>query len=239
MLKHLLMGCVWLFSFHASAQFTLTGTVVDEKWKPVSGSHIHSEKQNTISDPLGGFELKDLSTGKLRLYISHLGYATRDTIVNISDHLQLTFQLKPSAMELVEVTVADRVERSALTLKTVEIDTDIRERFSSKSLGYSLQEVAGVQLLRTGQAIVKPVIHGLHSSRVPVMVNQFKLEDQQWGIEHAPNIDGNAAGSIQLVKGASGLQYSGEAIGGLIVVKSPVEERDTLMGKTILTYEHN
>lgn len=239
MLKHLLVGCVWLFSFHVSAQFTLTGTVVDEKGKPLSGSHIHSEKQNTISDPLGGFELKDLSTGKLRLYISHLGYATRDTIVNISDHLRLTFQLKPSAMELVEVTVADRVQRSALTLKTVEIDTDIRERFSSKSLGYSLHEVAGVQLLRTGQAIVKPVIHGLHSSRVPVMVNQFKLEDQQWGIEHAPNIDGNAAGSIQLVKGASGLQYSGEAIGGLIVVKSPVEERDTLMGKTIMTYEHN
>jgi iron complex outermembrane receptor protein len=239
MQKYFLWGWMLMMTLNIEAQFTLTGTVSDEKGKPLSGSHIHSEKQNVVSDPMGGFELKNLPTGKLRLYISHLGYATLDTIVRISEDTFTKIQLKPSVVDLNEVTVSERVERTALSMKQDEVDEKIREQLSSKSLGYSLETVSGVQLLRTGQAIVKPVIHGLHSSRVPVMVNQFKLEDQQWGFEHAPNVDGNAAGSIQVIKGASGLKYSGEAIGGMILINAPELEKDTLTGKTVTTFESN
>jgi iron complex outermembrane receptor protein len=52
-----------------------------------------------------------------------------------------------------------------------------------------LTEIAGVSSLKTGSSVVKPVINGLFGSRVPVINNNVRLEDQEWGTEHAPNFD--------------------------------------------------
>jgi iron complex outermembrane receptor protein len=64
-----------------------------------------------------------------------------------------------------------------------------------------LTEIAGVSSLKTGSSVVKPVINGLFGSRVPVINNNVRLEDQEWGTEHAPNFDVNAA--VTVIKGAS------------------------------------
>jgi iron complex outermembrane receptor protein len=63
-----------------------------------------------------------------------------------------------------------------------------------------LTEIAGVSSLKTGSSVVKPVINGLFGSRVPVINNNVRLEDQEWGTEHAPNFDVNAAGKSQSLK---------------------------------------
>jgi iron complex outermembrane receptor protein len=101
-----------------------------------------------------------------------------------------------------------------------------------------LTEIAGVSSLKTGSSVVKPVINGLFGSRVPVINNNVRLEDQEWGTEHAPNFDVNAAGKITVIKGASGLQFGGDAVGGLIIIE-PVSVKSTLFGKTILNLASN
>ena len=66
------------------------------------------------------------------------------------------------------------------------------------------------------------------------------MQDQEWGKEHAPNIDVNSVGRLTLVKSASALQYGGDAMGGIIIaegVKTPV--KDSLYGKTIVTAASN
>ena len=66
------------------------------------------------------------------------------------------------------------------------------------------------------------------------------MEDQEWGTEHAPNIDINSIESLKLVKGAGLLEYSGDAIGGIIIAEaSKVEKKDSLYGKTILSNSTN
>lgn len=102
-----------------------------------------------------------------------------------------------------------------------------------------LKEVPGVSVLKSGNTVVKPVINGLHSSRVAIFNNNVKLEDQQWGMEHAPNFDVNAAGKITVLKGASALQYGGDAIGGIVIIEPFSTKKDTLFGKTIMTMESN
>jgi iron complex outermembrane receptor protein len=92
-----------------------------------------------------------------------------------------------------------------------------------------LTEIAGVSSLKTGSSVVKPVINGLFGSRVPVINNNVRLEDQEWGTEHAPNFDVNAAGKITVIKGASGLQFGGDA-GGLIIIE-PVSVKRHSLGK--------
>jgi iron complex outermembrane receptor protein len=70
---------------------------------------------------------------------------------------------------------------------------------------------------------VKPVINGLFGSRVPVINNNVRLEDQEWGTEHT-NFDVNA-GKITVIKGASGLQFGGDAV--VLVVIEPIAVKGT------------
>ena len=66
------------------------------------------------------------------------------------------------------------------------------------------------------------------------------MEDQEWGAEHAPNVDINSVGNLTLIKGAGVLQYSGDAVGGVIVAEaSKVAVKDSLYGKTLLTAASN
>jgi len=114
------------------------------------------------------------------------------------------------------------------------------ERFSSGSLGDALNSLSGVSSLNTGNTVIKPLINGLHSSRVVIINNGVRMEDQEWGAEHAPNIDINSVGNLTLIKGAGALQYSGDAIGGVIVTESSkVPAKDSLYGKTLLTAASN
>ncbi|MGK0377642.1 MAG: iron complex outermembrane receptor protein [Patiriisocius sp.] len=84
------------------------------------------------------------------------------------------------------------------------------------------------------------MINGLHSSRVVIINNGVRLEDQQWGAEHAPNMDINSVGNLTLVKGAGALQYSGDAMGGVIVAESSkVPIKDSLYGKALFTAASN
>jgi iron complex outermembrane receptor protein len=49
----------------------------------------------------------------------------------------------------------------------------------------------------------------------------------------------NAAGKITVLKGASALQYGGDAIGGIVIIEPFSTKKDTLFGKTIMTMESN
>jgi iron complex outermembrane receptor protein len=86
-------------------------------------------------------------------------------------------------------------------------------------LGDALKQITGVTVLQTGASISKPVIHGLHSNRVLIMNNGIRQEGQQWGSEHAPEIDPFIAKRMTVVKGAAGVRYGSDAIGGVILVE--------------------
>ncbi len=227
------------FGFSSYGQFTLSGKITNEKNQPLTGSHIHTKYLNTASNPIGEFEINGLPKGELRVYISYLGYKTCDTLVDITEDFVLNVQLKPSETTLEEITVKQKVTQVSSSLSEQQISKESMERNSSKTLAEALKEVSGVSLLKTGTSIVKPVINGLHSSRVPIFSNQVRLEDQQWGTEHAPNFDLNSAGKISVIKGASGLQYSGDAVGGMVVIESTNVKQDTLFGKTMISGSSN
>jgi iron complex outermembrane receptor protein len=86
-------------------------------------------------------------------------------------------------------------------------------------LGESLLKVPGVSVLQTGTSIYKPVINGLHSSRILIINNGIRHEGQQWGSEHAPEIDPYVANRLTVIKGAGTIRYEGDAIGGVILVE--------------------
>ncbi|MCE2845391.1 MAG: TonB-dependent receptor plug domain-containing protein, partial [Sediminibacterium sp.] len=88
-----------------------------------------------------------------------------------------------------------------------------------QSLGEILKQVNGVAVLQTGSTIFKPVIHGLHSQRILLVNNGVRLESQQWGTDHAPEIDPFIADKFTVLKGAGALRYGSDAIAGAVLIE--------------------
>ncbi|MFP9100185.1 TonB-dependent receptor [Flavobacterium sp. RHBU_24] len=220
------------------SQNSLSGNVTDSQNRPLEGTHIHIGALHAESLPDGSYLLPDIPAGNQRVIASYIGFYALDTIININGTTVMDIKLKPKVTQLEEVVLTESVVANNAT-GSQKLKTETLEKYSGATLGDALREIAGVSSLRTGSTIVKPVINGLHSSRVPIFTNGVRLEDQQWGTEHAPNLDVNAAGKVSVIKGAAGLQYSGDAVGGLVIVEPPSILKDTLMGKTILTADSN
>ena len=217
----------------------MSGKITTQGGMPLSGSHIHIGTKTVSSDVSGNYSIKKLPAGNVKVFVSYVGFKSVDTLVNISGDVVLNFSLKENTDQLQEVVVRQKANTLNKSILEQKIKTETIEKFSNQTLGDILKEIAGISSLKTGSSVVKPVINGLFGSRVPVINNNVRLEDQEWGTEHAPNFDVNAAGKITVIKGASGLQYGGDAVGGLVVIEPVSVKRDTLFGKTILNLASN
>src|SRR5690606_29134585 len=112
------------------------------------------------------------------------------------------------SMEIIVGTLQEEIQH-AVEIKGKELDMT-----RGLSLGETLKEAPGVTVLQTGPSIFKPVIHGMYGNRVLILNNEVRMEGQQWGAEHGPEIDPFTASGITVVKGASGVRYGQDAIGG-------------------------
>lgn len=96
------------------------------------------------------------------------------------------------------------------------------EKSAGNNLAHILRELSGVTILQSGNNISKPVIQGLTNQRIAILNNGVKIESQQWGYDHAPEIDPFLAQNIEVTKGAEAIKYSSNALGGVIQIKTPI-----------------
>ena len=61
----------------------------------------------------------------------------------------------------------------------------------------------------------------LYGNRIITLNNGVRQEDQQWGLEHALNIDPFMANEIEIIKGTATVQYGSGSIGGVVRVNAP------------------
>ena len=238
MRKISLFFCLLCFGINYS-QNTISGRITGDTNETLEKCHVHIGSKSDNSNKDGYYEIRNIANGPAKVLITYLGYKSIDTLITVTGNLEINFVMQPQKEALEEVVVKHKNNYYNHSVSEQKINEKTIEKYSSQSLGNVLKEVSGVSILKSGNTIVKPVINGLHSSRVPIYNNNVKLEDQQWGMEHAPNFDVNSAGKITVLKGASGLQYSGDAIGGIVIVEPLIVKKDTLFGKTIMTAESN
>lgn len=216
----------------------LYGEVVDfHDGTPLPDATITLTPSNRTvkTDAFGKFNISGLCEGFYELEVTHLDCKTQMLEVNVKGEVYQKIKLEHHLEELGEVVVTDRsIRRKTTSAAEQTLNRDALDRHGGASLGEAIQQLSGVATLNTGNAISKPVIHGLHSSRVPVIQNSVRMYDQEWGVEHAPNMDINTAGSITVVKGGAALRYGGDAIGGVVVVDAEnLPVTDTVYGKTL------
>ena len=241
--KFVFAMCITTSALAQDCQISFKGKITDfHDSTPIVGASLKIENSNkyAITDFDGLFEFKNLCEGKITLTIEHISCETKKVTINLNRDTFKDFTLEHHIEDLEEVVITSTHNVTSNTTQTTEIDNKTIEEYSGKSLGDALNNVAGVSSINTGNSIVKPVINGLHSSRIIVMTNGVRLQDQDWGIEHAPNIDINNADKITVVKGANSLEFGGDAIGGVIVLEpTKYVLKDSLFGKTIVGLQSN
>ena len=202
----------------AYSQVTLSGIVLDSATQaPLPLSLIQIGNHTEISDEQGNFTLRDLPLGSNILAITHVGCDIKNINLKVLQDTFLTVYL-PHHIHAFEEVIAygheSNQEPDARLIQTVS--SKKLDQLAAMSLSDALQNTNGVSFLKTGTTIAKPIINGMHSNRISVINDDSKQEGQQWGSEHAPEIDPLSAGSIELIKGASTLRYGGDAMGGVI-----------------------
>ncbi|HEY9117627.1 MAG TPA: TonB-dependent receptor, partial [Roseivirga sp.] len=210
-----------------NCNFNLSGTIISsesDETIPFATVTLNNSRELTkITSEKGTFGFQNLCSETIILNVRFVGFKSyTDTLTLKSGENEIVIRLEVEIQELSEVTVEGEGVEEIATISRTEINAKALERTTGESLGKSLSSLSGVNMLQSGPTIAKPVIHGLHSNRILILNNGIRQEGQQWGQEHAPEIDPFVANNLRLIKGAAAVKYGSDAIGGVMLV-NPAE----------------
>lgn len=216
------------------------GRIIDRDWgNPIPNAfiRINNSFDSTQSDTNGYFVLKDICKGNLGLEVIGTGYELVTMELNIVENVEVEIEMSHMVHELSQINIRDDLFQSeSKTLLKWELNEKSIDAYSHQNLAHALSSLSGVSMLKMGNEITKPIVHGMYSSRVQIVSNGINLNDQQWGIDHAPSIDLNAFENIQLLKGAVALKYGSSAPGGIIILSNRnIIQKDSIYGKIVLS----
>ena len=241
---YLLWYCVpVLAQLPLDCNFSLKGKIYDLNTKePLAFVSVQLEGTNLgiVSADDGFFQFENLCEKEYDLVFSFLGYKT---VKHHHDfhHPYLEIFLAPEEYTLESIVVEAEASQSGLnSLNSTKLSKEELAEVATSSFAEAASQIAGVNMLQTGQNIAKPMIHGLHSNRILVMNNGLRHEFQNWGADHAPEIDPSLADHLEVVKGAGTVRFGPDALGGVILIDPPKMELSTpLRGEVSLTGKSN
>jgi iron complex outermembrane receptor protein len=216
----------------------VSGFLHNQQHEPITGAIVYLKeiKKNAATNEQGAYRLEKVCAGTYTLVCQAVGFKTLALKVEVQSNGSIHYDiaLEDDAIHLQEVqikalpTTSERMATQSISmLNEAEIS-----RQTGKNLGDLLKNIVGVNTLQTGATISKPVIHGLHSNRILILNNGIRHEGQQWGNEHAPEIDPLLTAELVVMKGASAVRYGADAIGGVILVEpAALPTAPTLSGR--------
>jgi iron complex outermembrane recepter protein len=191
----------------------------DTRQKLSGASVLLVELNRTIiTDDKGDFIFKELCSANYTLRVSHIDCDPYEQNLNLVKSRHIDINLPHAKNTLDEVTLTSQKGTPNTGFKK-ELSARDMEETKGLSLAEALSRLNGVSMLQTGSTISKPIIHGLHSNRILTINNGVRQEGQQWGNEHAPEIDPFIAGKLTVIKGVDELKYGSDAIGGVILIE--------------------
>lgn len=204
--------------------FTIRGKVLhDENNEPIENAYVWIDElaEGAISDEKGNFRVDSICEGKYSVKVNYIGHLEETKVLKVDKNVNVTFRMKGADIVLEGVEIHGHRDAVITTNSVSSLSGEALDEVRGESLGNMLRKIAGVSTFSTGASISKPVIHGMHSNRILILNNGIRQEGQQWGSDHAPEIDPFMAEEIAVVKGAETVRYGPEAMGGVVVVNPP------------------
>ena len=201
--------------------YKLSGHVedMDTKEKLVAATiSIKETGKRIISNDKGDFVFTALCSGEYTLIVTHVSCDTVEKKFLLTKDYHVDIFMPHNRKVLGDVVVETQKGITNTGFKQ-ELSGKLLEQTNGLSLAEALSKMNGITMLQTGSTIAKPVIHGLHGNRILTINNGVRQEGQQWGNEHAPEIDPFIADKLIVIKGVDELRYGSDAIGGVILVE--------------------
>jgi len=226
MKKYLLMLFFLSNVFRINAQTSpcgcfVKGVVLDQhSHQPIVGAAVLIVGQNsaTFTNEKGQYQISNLCPGAYELECRIVGYNSFRQKLDLTAGHEENFNLQEQEVHLKDVEITAHRSDAPASQPLITLSGADLNQTRGQTLAESLKGLAGITTLQTGSSISKPVIHGMHSNRVLIMNNGVRQEGQQWGSEHAPEIDPFVATKLSVIKGAAGVRYGSDAIGGVVLV---------------------
>ena len=226
-----------------SCTYQIRGSILDvETQQPVPYATvlIKRTQQGTVADEDGKFVLDELCPVDYTLVCSSVGYKPV-THHHDAHHGQPVIYMAATTSELESIVVeGEAIVGDMRSMAMNRLDQDELAANATRSLAATVGEVPGVTFTSTGSNVQLPVIHGLYGNRILIVNNGVKHGFQNWGISHAPEIDVASADQITVLKGAAGVRYGPEALGGVVVVEGhPLSLSEEMHGDVSTAYQTN
>jgi iron complex outermembrane receptor protein len=149
---------------------------------------------------------------KYNLHINHLDCEHKDLSISIQSDSTIIVYLRHSENSLLPFTVKQKLFKpDANQINQLQI-----QRNKGQSVGYLMEQLNGVQLIKNGQGIAKPMVNGLYGNRLILLNSYSRLEGQNWGLDHSPELDPNIYQNISIIEGAKALRFGPDAFAAVI-----------------------
>jgi iron complex outermembrane receptor protein len=194
--------------------------VRDSSGAVVPGAQVRLEPlhRGAYTDGTGRAVFEAVPLGYYRLQVRALGFRAGEVALALRRDTVVELVLAPEAVALSTVTVEAtapsplaRGDGSVVVIGPRELD-----RHRGQSVAELLQSVPGAAVVSTGPAIAKPVLRGMMGERLLVLTDQVPLYGQNWGVEHAPELDPLLVESVEVLRGMAAVQYGTEALAGVV-----------------------
>jgi iron complex outermembrane recepter protein len=217
--KYYLCILLIVLSINAKAQLAITGTLVHEHDSiGIAAAQIIVEENNstTITDALGKFALS-LPQGSYHITINVSGAEPLHWYIPLNKDTNIVYYIEQHNVH----------QLSAVTVSGVRQNTDIVNKITQKeiaqNIGNSITDIvsttAGVQAIKSGAGVAKPIIHGLTGNRIGYLLSGITINGQKWGADHEPELDGNASYALSIAKGTQAVQYADNSLGAYIIAE--------------------
>lgn len=227
-----LLLCLWTVGLAQTNDSYLQGVVLDKQAKGIASATVTllNSNQSTETDLEGKFSFKT-PIGKTdnQLKVTALGYVSKTISLENINGIRISITLTQDEQRIEEVQV-NAVRQEQVTAVRQSLDEQQIQESKGKVLAEVFGNMSGVSLLSSGHSVIKPVINGLHSNRILLLNQGIKQEGQQWGLEHAPEIDPFSAEQFELIKGAQAVRYGADALAGVLIAKSSNINTDKIQG---------
>ena len=230
-----------------TAQAVFSGLTTDKTTRePLNGVTIYfpALQKGSATDTLGQFRVTDLPAGSHKVQVRYLGYKSQTRTIRLPDgETTVDFALEPEAGLLQEVVVTGLTTGSTVKDSPVPIMTYNKIQWlqtSSTNLVDAVGKLPGMSQITTGVGLSKPVIRGLGFNRVITVHDGVRQEDNQWGEEHALQIDEYSIERYEIIKGSGSLLYGSDGLGGVMsLISTRPPDAGVFRGQVLTNYQSN
>ncbi|RQO30480.1 TonB-dependent receptor [Taibaiella sp. KBW10] len=186
------------------------------------GADVQTDNLHIQTDVAGLAPLQNVCPeSRIHIHVTLERYKAIDETILIGQTDTITLSMQPLSKDLSEVQVIGHHTEVKSANAQASIAGAALEQVKGNNIAAMASKLSGVTMLQTGASIAKPVINGMTGNRILILNNGVRQEGQQWGAEHAPEIDGMTADNITVVKGAESVRYGRDAIGGVLLINPP------------------